>query len=178
MVWQKGQSGNPAGPLTAKEQALKRRLHQLTFKAVDALEEALEVGTMGERITAAKEILDRAIGKARQQTVIDVQHSASPHLSALVTLAASTALRVSHVPQNKPEPLMIAGSHTIVHESSTPGEPVNARLDATDPRSLVDEHATDDATEHDHATDDATEHGASQAGNPPGTRDHPEGRIL
>ena len=119
MVWQKGQSGNPAGPLTAKEQALKRRLHQLTFKAVDALEEALEVGTMGERITAAKEILDRAIGKARQQTVIDVQHSASPHLSALVTLATLTAARVQSVPVIDGQLIDIAGHNTIVHHSET-----------------------------------------------------------
>jgi len=96
----KGQSGSPGG-LTRKQDALRRRLEGLTFKAVDVLEDAMANGTMNERLSAAKEVFDRAIGKAKSQSVVSVTHSASPHLAALVTLASATASRlVEHEPEN------------------------------------------------------------------------------
>lgn len=100
MTFVKGQSGSPGG-LTRKQDALRRRLEGLTFRAVDVLEEAMEHGTTSEKLAAAREVFDRAIGKARGQTSIAVTHSASPHLAALVTLASATASRViSHEPDN------------------------------------------------------------------------------
>ena len=93
MTWQKGESGNKTG-VSPKHLALKRRLEGLTFKAVDVLEEILsdKTATHSERLSAAKEVFDRAIGKANQQATLEVTHNASPHLSALIGLATMTTI--------------------------------------------------------------------------------------
>jgi hypothetical protein len=91
MPFVKGQKPVNPGGLTPRQRALKHRLEGLTLKAVDALEKALddESATHSERLAAAREVFDRAIGKAKQQTAISVEHNASPHLSALISLATS-----------------------------------------------------------------------------------------
>ena len=93
MVWQKGESGNKTG-VSPKHLALKRRLDGLTFKAVDVLEDILsdKSASHGERLAAAREVFDRAIGKAKQQATLEVTHNASPHLSALIGLATMTTI--------------------------------------------------------------------------------------
>ena len=93
MTWQKGESGNKTG-ISPKHLALKRRLDGLTFKAVDVLEEILsdKSASHSERLSAAKEVFDRAIGKAKQQATLEVTHNASPHLSALIGLATMTTI--------------------------------------------------------------------------------------
>ena len=96
MAWVKGQSGNPSGHV-AKRAAMLRRLEGLTFKAVDVLEEILsdKTASHSERLSAAKEVFDRAIGKAKQQATLEVTHNASPHLSALIGLATMTTIEGS-----------------------------------------------------------------------------------
>ena len=96
MAWVKGQSGNPSGHI-AKRAAMLRRLEGLTFKAVDVLEEILsdKSASHSERLSAAKEVFDRAIGKAKQQATLEVTHNASPHLSALIGLATMTTIEGS-----------------------------------------------------------------------------------
>ena len=96
MTWQKGESGNKTG-VSPKHLALKRRLDGLTFKAVDVLEDILldKSASHGERLAAAKEVFDRAIGRAKQQATIEVTHNASPHLSALIGLASMTTIEGS-----------------------------------------------------------------------------------
>lgn len=96
MVFKKGEVANPLGG-NAKENMIARRMIGLTHKAVNALERTLDdtEATHSERLAAAKEVLDRALGRAKQQANITVEHNASPHLSALIELAASTALRVN-----------------------------------------------------------------------------------
>jgi hypothetical protein len=93
MAWVKGQSGNPVGH-PAKRAAMLRRLEGLTLKAVDVLEDILldKSASHGERLAAAREVFDRAIGRAKQQATIEVTHSASPHLSALIGLANMTTI--------------------------------------------------------------------------------------
>jgi hypothetical protein len=96
MPFQKGHTIN-AGGLTTRQMGIKRRLEGLTVKAVNALEKTLddEDATHSERLAAAKEVLDRALGRPKQQANVTVEHNTSPHLSALIELAASTALRVN-----------------------------------------------------------------------------------
>jgi hypothetical protein len=96
MVWHKGESGNKSG-ISPKHVALKRRLEGLTFKAVDVLEDILldKTASHSERLAAAKEVFDRAIGRAKQQATIEVTHNASPHLSALIGLATMTTIEGS-----------------------------------------------------------------------------------
>ena len=93
MAWVKGQSGNPSGHV-AKRAAMLRRLEGLTFKAVDVLEDILsdKSASHSERLSAAREVFDRAIGKAKQQATLEVTHNASPHLSALIGLATMTTI--------------------------------------------------------------------------------------
>ena len=96
MVFTKGNAANPIGG-NAKTNMIARRMIGLTHKAVNALEKTLddENATHSERLAAAKEVLDRALGRAKQQANVTVEHNASPHLSALIELAATTAFRVN-----------------------------------------------------------------------------------
>ena len=73
---------------------MQRRLEGLTIKAVDVLEDILsdKTASHSERLSAAKEVFDRAIGKAKQQATLEVTHNASPHLSALIGLATMTTI--------------------------------------------------------------------------------------
>lgn len=130
MAWQKGQSGNPLGPFTAKEAALKRRLQGLTFKAVDALERVLDdvEATHGERLAAAREVLDRSIGKPKQQSTVEVTHNASPHLTALVSLAASVALRGSDAPVIDAQPIDIISIGTYDAQNN----PLNVNVEGAE----------------------------------------------
>ena len=63
---------------------LQVRLNGLTDKALTALERALDEGG-AVSVSAAKEILDRAWGRARQQVQVSgtVEHSHQVHLEAL-----------------------------------------------------------------------------------------------
>jgi hypothetical protein len=88
MVWEKGKSGNPDGR-SKKAMAIMRQMEGLTFKAVKAYEDALDNGSISEKMSAANAVMDRVYGKAKQQTSVDVTHNTSPHLSALIGLATS-----------------------------------------------------------------------------------------
>ena len=97
MAWVKGQTAINPGGLSPRKIAMQRRLEGLTIKAVDVLEEILsdKSASHSERLSAAKEVFDRAIGKAKQQATLEVTHNASPHLSALIGLATMTTIEGS-----------------------------------------------------------------------------------
>ncbi|RVI05001.1 hypothetical protein CN200_32125 [Sinorhizobium meliloti] len=83
-----GQSGNPSGrPKTPAH--IKEMLDGLTEKAVLALGEALEGDDLKLKLTAAQEVLNRALGKPHTSTSIDVTQNNLPaaHLAALTRLA-------------------------------------------------------------------------------------------
>lgn len=87
MVFQKGNVANPYGPKQLREIRMLRDLQALTPKAIAALGRALENGTTGEQISAAKEVLDRNLGKATRKIDVAVTHSHELHLQALKNLA-------------------------------------------------------------------------------------------
>lgn len=87
MAFQKGQVANPWGPKQLREIWMLRDLQSLTPKAIRVLERAMEEGTMGEALTAAKEVLDRNLGKATRKIDVAVTHSHELHLQALKNLA-------------------------------------------------------------------------------------------
>lgn len=61
----KGQSGNPGG--RTKEMAwLRDEARKLAAKSLAALADVLDTGTGSERVSAARELLDRGFGKATQ----------------------------------------------------------------------------------------------------------------
>lgn len=126
MTWNKGESGNPGG-LSTRQLALKRRLDGLTVKAVEVLADVMETGSPSERLSAAKEVFDRAIGKPKQQATISVEHGPSAHLAALVGLALSTAHRVQTAPGIDAEPPGISRVLTI---DALPSDADAAPLDA------------------------------------------------
>ena len=97
MAWVKGQTAINPGGLSPRKIAMQRRLEGLTIKAVDVLEDILsdKTASHSERLSAAKEVFDRAIGKAKQQATLEVTHNASPHLSALIGLATMTTIEGS-----------------------------------------------------------------------------------
>ena len=119
MPFVKGQKAINPGGLTPRKVAMMRRLEGLTVKAVDALEEILTAtdATRSEKLAAAREVFDRAVGKPKQQSTLEVTHNASPHLTALVGMAAMTALRVQNAPEIDGLVVEIIEPLTIVHQS-------------------------------------------------------------
>ena len=93
MVWQAGASGNISG-VSNRHRALKARLDGMTMKAAAVLEDVMANGSNGERLSAAKEVLDRSLGRAKQQAVVQVQHSSDAHLQALIAMASATQARI------------------------------------------------------------------------------------
>ena len=92
MPYVKGQSGNPGGQNIAALR-LKRMIEGLGPRAVAKLERLLDGDNDALAFQAAKEILSRVAPVPKHGTML-VQHSASPHLAALVGLATATAARV------------------------------------------------------------------------------------
>jgi hypothetical protein len=90
--FQPGLSGNPGGRKPIPEE-LKNRLRNLSEKAVDALERALDSKDDRVRIQAATVLLDRAYGKPPQQHEVDVNKVdvGQAHLAALLEAARRRA---------------------------------------------------------------------------------------
>ena len=114
MAWVKGQTAINPGGLSPRKIAMQRRLEGLTIKAVDVLEDILsdKTASHSERLSAAKEVFDRAIGKAKQQATLEVTHNASPHLSALIGLATMTTIEGSLA--NQPVHLLDSESANVL----------------------------------------------------------------
>ena len=97
-MWDKGQSGNPSGK-ARRDAAILRRLDTLTLKAVDAYAKILsdDQATNSERLQAANAVLDRVLGKPKQQiqSNVTVEHGPTAQLAALMGLSRS-ALTIDH----------------------------------------------------------------------------------
>jgi hypothetical protein len=78
---------NPYGVDRRKLQQL-RSLEGLTPKAIKTLERLLDDANPSAALGAAKEILDRNLGKVKQQVQVDVTSTHVLHLQALEELAA------------------------------------------------------------------------------------------
>lgn len=94
---------NPGG-FTRKQLELKRAIDALSAPAIATLARLLESENHGAALGAAKEILDRTIGKVKQQVNVDVaiEHTHVMHLDALKRLndkarATSEAIVIDHV---------------------------------------------------------------------------------
>ena len=100
---------------------LQRMIEGLGPRAVAKLERLLDGDNDALAFQAAKEILSRVAPVPKHGTML-VQHSASPHLAALVGLATATAARVI---DNEPDMALVgasasAGPH-LIGESEAPG---------------------------------------------------------
>ena len=84
----KGQALNPRGGADRVLHAMKRKLDGLTPRAIAALERLVEdEANPSVRLNAAIQILDRTLGKPKQQVTMDVTSSGALHLQALQELA-------------------------------------------------------------------------------------------
>ena len=87
MVFVKGKSGNPAGQTRGYAQ-MARRLEDMTPRALTRLGKLAESDNETVALAACRDILDRSLGKAKQNVAVDVQHSLSDmHLAALRVLS-------------------------------------------------------------------------------------------
>ena len=98
----KGHTLNPYG-LNIREARIKRAIEALSLPAVATLARLLESENHGAALGAAKEILDRTLGKVRQRVDVDVtvEHTHVMHLDALKRLndkarATSEAIVIDH----------------------------------------------------------------------------------
>ena len=98
MTWEKGVSANPGGR-SKRDAAILRRLDTLTLKAVDAYARVLsdDDASHTERLQAANAVLDRVLGKPKQQITsqVTVEHGPTAQLAALMGLSRS-ALTIDH----------------------------------------------------------------------------------
>jgi hypothetical protein len=77
MPFKKGQSGNPTGHRKVRsevERNLELSARHLTDASLKTLERNLQCGVPAAEVSAAREILDRAWGKARQSIDKTVTH--------------------------------------------------------------------------------------------------------
>jgi hypothetical protein len=117
MPFVKGQKAINPGGLSPRKVAMQRRLEGLTIKAVQVLDDILsdKTASHSERLSAAKEVFDRAIGKAKQQATLEITHNASPHLSALIGLATMTTIEGSLADRgNQPVHLLAGESPNVL----------------------------------------------------------------
>lgn len=78
MAFVKGQSGNPGGR-TKAQIASQRELARLGPRAIARLGRLLDSDNEAIAMSAVKEVLDRNLGKARQQATLDVTHDIGPN---------------------------------------------------------------------------------------------------
>ena len=83
----KGSILNPYG-LNIREARIKRAIEGLSMHAVQTLARLLDSENAGAALGAAKEVLDRNLGKVRQRVDVDVsvEHTHVLHLDALKRL--------------------------------------------------------------------------------------------
>lgn len=83
----KGSVLNPYG-LNIREARIKRAIEGLSMHAVQTLARLLDSENAGAALGAAKEVLDRNLGKVRQRVDVDVsvEHTHVMHLDALKRL--------------------------------------------------------------------------------------------
>jgi len=101
---QKGSRAMNPGGFTRREMELKRAIDKLSAPAIATLARLLESENAGAALGAAKEILDRTMGKVKQQVNLDVavEHTHVMHLDALRRLndkarATSETITIDHV---------------------------------------------------------------------------------
>ena len=86
--FKKGVVANPFGGMPRAKVLALKKLEGLTGKAIARLEQLLHDQNGSVALGAAKEILDRNLGKVRQQVQVDVTSTHVLHLQALEELAA------------------------------------------------------------------------------------------
>jgi len=104
MPFVKGKSGNPTGKARGYAQ-MARRLEDMTPRALTRLGKLAESDNETVALAACRDILDRSLGKAKQNVAVDVQHSLSDmHLAALKVLSERARIAQSVTIEAEPLP--------------------------------------------------------------------------
>lgn len=83
----KGSASPNASGLDRKKAMMLRNLEGLTPRAISRLGKLVESDNESVALSAAKEVLDRTLGKAKQSVTVDVTSTSALHLQALQELA-------------------------------------------------------------------------------------------
>lgn len=83
----KGSASPNASGLDRKKAMMLRNLEGLTPRAISRLGKLVESDNESVALNAAKEVLDRTLGKSKQSVSVDVTSSGALHLQALQELA-------------------------------------------------------------------------------------------
>ena len=83
----KGSKLSPYGSMPRRQIMAVKRLEGLTEKAIKTLERLLDDPNGSVALGSAREILDRNLGKVKQNVQVDVKHTSVMHLEALQELA-------------------------------------------------------------------------------------------
>ena len=121
-----GGSLNRSG-LDRKKLMMLRNLEGLTPKAIATLERLLDDPNPSAALGAAREILDRNLGKVKQQVQVDVTSTHVLHLQALEELAARKKQQIIEAQATE-----IAGNATLYIEGLRGNDVTDAELVAPD----------------------------------------------
>lgn len=121
-----GQKSLNSTGLAPKQLKMLRDLGALTPKAIKTLERLLDDANPSAALGAAKEILDRNLGKVKQQVQVDVTSTHVLHLQALEELAARK--RAQLIEAQATEIAGIAGNATLHIEGLRGHDVVEAEL--------------------------------------------------
>jgi len=121
--FKKGVVANPFGGMPRHKVLALKKLEGLTGKAIARLEKLLEDQNGSVALGAAKEILDRNLGKVKQQVQVDVTSTHVLHLQALEELAARK--RAQLIEEQATE---IAGNATLYIEGLRGNDVVEAEV--------------------------------------------------
>ena len=96
----KGSASPNASGLDRKKAMMLRNLEGLTPRAISRLGKLVESDNESVALSAAKEVLDRTLGKAKQSVTVDVTSTSALHLAALEELA-QRARRAEQIAEQK-----------------------------------------------------------------------------
>lgn len=128
MVWERGQSGNPHGPTRkSKGERLSDLADNYTISALNVIVSVLEDPTVkpGDRLLAARMLLDRAVGTPTQ--TVDVSSSVTISLVELLA-GLPGAQRLPTIEHEAPPPEVI-GCISLVEATEAAAE-LEAATDA------------------------------------------------
>jgi len=125
--FKKGVVANPFGGMPRHKVLALKKLEGLTGKAIARLEKLLEDQNGSVALGAAREILDRNLGKVKQQVQVDVTSTHVLHLQALEELAARKRAQLIEAQATE-----IAGNATLYIEGLRGNDVTEAEVIAPD----------------------------------------------
>jgi hypothetical protein len=106
----KGSKLSPYGSMPRRQILALKKLEGLTDKAIKRLGELIDDRNGSVALAAAKEVLDRNFGKARQNVQVEVTSTSAMHLAALQELAERKRRQIIEAQAIDITPLSVSAS--------------------------------------------------------------------